>query len=526
MNKGCLNPYLIINFLDNFPRTEIFLLSIFNLYHCHSHENGNLVPIFSLFTGFPVKPGMTQKIMDNILDQLAKEVDKISEDDISKSESTEKTSPKTGKNDEDTTVMGKLLNKKTVDFPCVGDVMEGKVIDVTSSEIYLDLAPFGTGIVFGKEIKDGMGGGKIKIGDMVTATVMEIEDENGYIELSIREASHEKAWEDIESKRDTQEKINTKIISANKGGLLVEINGISGFLPVSQLSSKNYPRVEDGDKNKILNILKKMVGHELEVRILDADKETQKLIVSEKAAQSEKDKEIISSLHVGDTVSGEVSGVVDFGAFIKFSIKEKSGNAQEETTDDSNERNGDADGDKMEGLVHISELAWQLIEDPRTIIKVGDKVKAKIIGIDADKISLSIRALQKDPWSEISKKYNIGDVVNGTVNKINHFGAFVYLDKDIHGLAHVSEMSETYPGKSIDELIKTGEKYDWKILSIEPKEHRMGLLLVKNKEKAAKAGKETKIEKENEKEEKPKKEKKSSKSKTSSEKNKKEKNKK
>jgi len=421
--------------------------------------------------------------MDNILDQLAKEVDKIPEEDISKNELAEtdrdlSEKDKPAKNESDETPMGKLMNKKAVDFPRVGDVVEGKVIDITSSEMYLDLAPFGTGIVLGKEIKDGMGSGKAKIGDKVTATIMDMEDENGYIELSIREASHEKAWEDIESKRDTQEKITTKIISANKGGLLIEVNGISGFLPVSQLSSKNYPRVEDGDKNKILTILKKMIGREIEVRILDADKETQKLIASEKAAQSEKDKEIISNLHVGDTVQGEVSGVVDFGAFIKFSNKGTSDDAKDE--------------ERLEGLVHISELAWQLIEDPRTIIKVGDKVDAKIIGIDADKISLSIRALQKDPWSEIGKKYVIGDVVVGTVNKINHFGAFVYLDKDIHGLAHISEMSEMYPGKNIDELIKVGEKYDWKILSIEPREHRMGLVLTDKK--SAKGGSQPKAD--------------------------------
>ncbi|HLN19374.1 MAG TPA: S1 RNA-binding domain-containing protein, partial [Patescibacteria group bacterium] len=184
---------------------------------------------------------------------------------------------------------------------------------------------------------------------------------------------------------------------------------------------------------------------------------------------SEKDREIISNLSVGDVVSGEVSGVVDFGAFVKFQAPFKN----EESVDES----------KMEGLVHISELAWQLIEDPRTIVKVGDKVEAKIIGIDADKISLSIRALQKDPWSNVEKKYKVKDVVKGTVHKINPFGAFVYLDKDIHGLAHISEMSEAYPGKSLDELIKTGEKYDWQILSIEPKEHRMGLVLVKKGQK-------------------------------------------
>jgi small subunit ribosomal protein S1 len=322
-------------------------------------------------------------------------------------------------------------------------------------------------------MKDGMSSGKLAVDEKVTATITDLESEDGFIELSIREASQEKAWEDLEKKLASQEKVKTRVINANKGGLLIEVNGISGFLPVSQLSSKNYPRVEDGDKNKILGMLKKLINQELEVRVLDADKETEKLIVSEKAAQKEKDRAVISNLKVGDVVSGEVSGVVDFGAFIKFLPLDK------------------------KGLVHISELAWQLIENPRDIIKVGNKVKAQIIGIDEDKISLSIRALEKDPWSVI--EYQVGDVVKGKVHKINHFGAFVYLNKDIHGLAHISEMTETYPGKNIEEMIKVGEEYDWKILSIEPKDHRMGLLLEDKKLK--KAGekdkkKEKKVEKE------------------------------
>ena len=424
-----------------------------------------------------------------ILDSLAKEVDKLSEDKTSSKKKTAKKVLKNKEVEKNDSVMSQLVDQDDLKFPEVGDTISGKVIDVSSNELYLDLAPFGAG----KEIKDGLGTGKLKIGNIVTATVIDLENEDGYIELSIREASYEKAWDDLESKRDTQEKVKVKILSANRGGLLVEVNGISGFLPVSQLSSKNYPRVEDGDKNKILNLLKKLVNQEVEVRIIDADRETEKLIVSEKAAQSEKDMEVISALNIGDTVSGEISGVVDFGAFIKFSIKE------------NNEER------KLEGLVHISELAWQLIEDPRTIVKVGDKVKAKIIGIDGDKISLSIRALQKDPWATIEEKYKKGDKVKGTVNKINHFGAFVYLDKDIHGLAHISEMSENFPGKNINDLVKVGEEYTWEILSIEPKEHRMGLVLAKDKkeakkteEKPAKEKKEAKekVEKKTEKKEK------------------------
>jgi len=205
-----------------------------------------------------------------------------------------------------------------------------------------------------------------------------------------------------------------------------------------------------------------LISQELEVCIIDADRDSEKLIVSEKATQKEKDREAISGLKVGDVIEGEISGVVDFGAFVKFSAPDKNASSEE---------------NKLEGLVHISELAWQLIENPRDIVKVGSKIKAKIIGIENEKISLSIRALEKDPWSDIEKKYKVGDIVKGQINKINHFGAFVYLDNDIHGLAHISEMTEMFPGKNIDDLIKVGGSYDWKILSIEPKEHRMGLAL-------------------------------------------------
>ena len=410
--------------------------------------------------------------MTNILKNLAKEVDKI-----------KKTSAKNDSTpvvEEDNSIMSQLLSKSNLKFPEVGEVIEGVVLEIGTNSIYLDIEPFGTGVVLGREIKDGMGSGKLKVGNVVTATITDLENEDGYIELSIREASYEKAWEDLESKKDTQEKVSVKVLSANKGGLLVEINGISGFLPVSQLSSKNYPRVEDGDKNKILTLLKKLVNQELEVRILDSNRESEKLIVSEKAAQKEKDRAVISGLQIGDVVEGEISGVVDFGAFVKFFAPNI------DTTNLTEE-------DKLEGLVHISELAWQLIENPRDIIKVGQKTQAKIIGIDNDKISLSIRALAKDPWSILTYKAN--DEVKGTVNKINHFGAFVYLDNDIHGLAHISEMSEMYPGKNVDDLIKVGEEYTWKILSIEPKEHRMGLVLIADSaKKPAKAKKAPKAE--------------------------------
>ena len=447
----------------------------------------------------------------NILDKLAEEVDKIDEkeisigkEDISKKKKVDK--PK----EEKRSLMDKLLSDNPISIPKVGDVLEGKVIEVSSNSLLLDLGPLGAGIVLGKEIKDGMGTtGKLKRDSKVSATLVDLENEDGLIELSIREASYEKSWDDLESKRDTQETVKTKILDANKGGLMTEINGITGFLPVSQLSSEHYPRVEDGDKSKILSLLKKLVGQELSVRIIGSDRESEKLIVSEKAAISEKEKEIISELKVGDIVEGEISGVVNFGAFIKFLPPSKKDSKEE--------------SDKLEGLIHISELAWQLIDDPREIIKVEDKVKAKIIGIDDTRISLSMKALNKDPWSNIEKKYKVGDIVNGKVDKLNPFGVFVYLDKNIHGLAHISEFQEAHPNKKIDDVLKAGKSYKWKILSIESKEHRMGLVLVKDEKKvekkeikkspvstsASQGGKKTTGKTEKKKEVKPKKEKKS-----------------
>ncbi len=401
----------------------------------------------------------------NILDKLAEEVDKIKDEAIALVSKKVKKTVIKEEEERDMSPMAILLEENPVKIPQIGDVLEGIVIDITSNSLLLDLGALGTGIVLGKEIKDGLAVGKVKKGDKVGATLIDLENEEGYIELSIREASYERAWDDLESKRDAMGAVMTKVLDANKGGLMVEVNGITGFVPVSQLSSEHYPRVEDGDKNKILELLKKLVGKEMLVRILDADRETEKLIVSERAASSEKEKEVISQLQAGDVIEGEVSGVVDFGAFIKFLPPAKMAS--------------DRESDKLEGLVHISELAWQLIDDPRTIVKTGDKVKAKIIGIDDTRISLSMKALAKDPWSEIAEKYKVGDTVSGKIDKINPFGAFVYLDKNIHGLAHVSEFQEVYPGKKMDEILRAGETYDWKILSIEPKDHRMGLMIIK-----------------------------------------------
>jgi small subunit ribosomal protein S1 len=407
---------------------------------------------------------------DNLLDKIVQEVKASTKKDDKKQnnediKTTEKTTPKEAHvNNND---MESLLENEDVKIPQIGDVIDATVIDMSASIVLLDIGPIGTGMVIGREAKSGLAeDDKLKPGSKVRAAVVDLDNDDGYIELSIREAAYERAWNDLKEKKENEETIAVKMLDANKGGLMVEVNGITGFLPVSQLSNKNYPRVEDGDKNKILELLKKLVNQELQVRIIDIDQEEEKLIVSEKAAHSDREREAISGLHVGDTITGEVSGVVDFGAFVKFAPP-----GVDKKDDDA----------KLEGLIHISELAWQLIDNPREVIKVGDKTEAKIIGIDDTRISLSIKALKEDPWTKITEKYSVGEIYSGKVDKINHFGAFVYLDDDIHGLAHVSEFQEMYPGKKLEDKIESKKEYMWKVLSIEPKEHRMGLVLMDEK---------------------------------------------
>ncbi len=370
--------------------------------------------------------------------------------------------------EQDPTVMGRLLKDNPVKLPKEGDKLTGKVVGKENLAIYVDLGILGTGVVYGKEIKDGFGEGrkKLGVGDEITATVVDLENEDGYVELSISEAVREQAWNDLREKRDERTVINTKILDANKGGLIVEVNDMVGFMPVSQLTPEHYPRVEDGDKNKILEILKSYIGTEMSVCVLDVNEEEEKLIVSEKVAFRDREKEAIKELKKGDIIEGEVSGVVDFGAFVKFLPPSCQDSDKEE--------------DKLEGLVHISQLDWQLIDDPRKVVKAGEKVQAKIIAIDDTRISLSIRELKNDPWMSVGERYKVGDIVKGTVNKVNHFGAFVYLDQDIHGLSHISSFPG-FPMKAIDEIVRMGGEYYWEIMSLEPKEHRMGLKFVGEK---------------------------------------------
>ncbi|XOB41289.1 MAG: 30S ribosomal protein S1 [Candidatus Nealsonbacteria bacterium] len=355
--------------------------------------------------------------------------------------------------------MKQLLEQNELLRPIrVGEVVEGTIVGKGRSSVFVDLGPVGTGVVYGKEFYDAKYQlKKLKIGDKVFSKVTDLETEDGFIELSMSKASREMTFEELKKNKEDGELIKVKILGANKGGLTAEISGVSAFLPVSQLSNENYPKVEGGERIKILQELQKFVGQEMEVKVLDLFEKKGQIILSEKAKDLEKIKERLKKYKVGDTVKGEITGVTDFGAFIRFplSVKKKA--------------------EQIEGLVHISELDWKIINDPAEVVKTGDKIKVKIIEISSNRVWLSLKALKKDPWKGIGDKYKKEDVVMGKVAKLNPFGAFVKLDKEIQGLCHISE----FGNENMEDVLEEGKKYKFKILSIEEKEHRMSLKLIK-----------------------------------------------
>src|SRR3989344_3095404 len=366
-----------------------------------------------------------------------------------------------------------LKMPKAFDWPKVGEVVEGRVMKKSAKNLYIDLGIWGIGIVYGIEFINAQDIIKnLKVGASVFAKIVEVQNESGFRELSLAEAKAQKSWDLIRELKKTNQAITTKILSVNRGGLIVEISGIAGFLPVSQLASEHYPRVEGGDKNKILEELSKFVGLEFKIRVLDFDVKENKLIVSERAAEEEHLKRAIERYKIGDVVNGSVSGVVDWGVFVKWparqslTLQASAGGAMEE--------------EMFEGLIHISELDWQLVENPADLVKVGDEVAAQIIDIANDRISLSLKRLKIDPWKTASELLEKGMLIEGLVKKFNPFGAFVEIvchpNECLQGLCHISEFGSD---EKMNAALEVGKKYQFKILAFVPEEHRMSLGVLK-----------------------------------------------
>lgn len=358
-------------------------------------------------------------------------------------------------------------NTNTGANPNIGSTVEGVVVAKDRSAIYIDLGSFGTGIIYGreyfeaKEIIKSLG-----IGDKVFAKITEMENEEGYRELSLKDASKDMSWQKLRDLKDKGEIVKVKVSGVNKGGLLAILDGIPAFLPVSQLAPEHYPRVADADKQKILRELQKFIGKTLEVKILDLLAEENKLILSEKAKAEEQTREILKNYKKGDIVEGQITGIADFGVFIRFPASEAKVSFNDAS---SEEKSG------IEGLIHISELDWQLVENPSEVVKVGEVVKAQIIGITNNQVFLSLKAMKENPWEEVEKKFKKGDALNAKVTKVSSFGAFVEVLPKIRGLCHVSEFASQ---KEMEDALKVGQSYNFEVLLIDSKEHRMSLKLV------------------------------------------------
>lgn len=346
-----------------------------------------------------------------------------------------------------TITMDDLLASTDVKELKTGDVVEGTITSLRKHEAWVDLGPNGIGVVLRREIGHGQ---KLEEGQKVMTSVVEPELEEGYALLSMKRAAKDRGWDELQRLQDAQEIIEIIPYDANRGGLLVELEGIRGFLPVSQLAAGHYPRVSGADKDEILQKLNALVDKSLRVRILDLSRKDNKLIFSEKEAIKDDMQSKLTELKVGDVVEGVVTGVIDFGAFV---------NVQ-----------------GIEGLIHISEISWERVEDPRKYVKNGQTVKAKIIAIDKDRLSLSLKQMTEDPWLHEVKAFKKGQIVEGKITRITPFGAFVQLSPAVEALVHVSEMSDD-EGVDPEKIFQLNEKKQFRVLDIDTEARKIALSL-------------------------------------------------
>lgn len=342
--------------------------------------------------------------------------------------------------------MDDLLTKEDISGLNPGDIIEGMVLTLKKHEALVDLGAQGVGLVPRREIGFNR---SLKEGDSVTASVVEPELENGYCLLSLRKAAKDRGWDEVASIMEAGDILEVQPYDANRGGLLIEYEGVRGFLPVSQLSAEHYPRVGSSDKEEILQRLNSLTSQTLKVRILDADRKNNKLIFSEKEAVKEGLSARFEKLTIGDTVTGVVTGVVDFGVFVNV--------------------------EGIEGLIHISEISWERVSNPGDYVKVGQSVEAKVIAIDNDRLSLSLKQLQEDPWLSQVEKFNKGTKVEGTVTRITPFGAFVQISSAVEALIHVSELGREPADADPEKAFKLNERREFVVLDIDKDNRKIAL---------------------------------------------------
>jgi len=341
----------------------------------------------------------------------------------------------------------------SVELPKSGEIRQGTIASVGPGQILVSIGAKSEGVIAGRELEviDAEDREAFEVGQEIPVFVVSPEDSNGNVVLSYKRAQEQMAWVSVEEQMGSDEIIESKIIGYNKGGLIVGIHGLRGFVPASQISAiRRSQAVGDTPEQR----WSKMIGEEISVRIIEVDKSRRRLICSERAASNESrqaiKERVIEELQEGEVHTGRVTSLADFGAFVNI--------------------NG------ADGLVHLSELSWDRIQHPKEILEVGQEVQVKVINIDREKkrIGLSLRALSDDPWSTRVEKYSVGQLVEGTITRLTKFGAFARLESDIEGLIHISEISDTrieHP----KEVLKEGEVVALRVIRIDPEQHRIGL---------------------------------------------------
>lgn len=355
--------------------------------------------------------------------------------------------------------MESLLKEQdlNVDLPQPGEIRKGVVASISPSQILVSIGAKSEGVVSGRELDQLSAEEReaLQVGQEVHVFVINSEDENGNVVLSFKRAQEQISWDNVEKLVENEEVINSKITGFNKGGLIVVVEGLRGFVPSSQVSAMRRTQ-STGDTPE--QRWQKMVGQPISVRVIEVDRERRRLILSERAANVESRQSIkervLEELEEDKVYTGRVTSLANFGAFINI--------------------NG------ADGLVHLSELSWDHIEHPREVLEVGQEVKVKVINIDREKkrIGLSVRALQEDPWKTRMEKFSVGQLVEGVITRLTKFGAFARLEGDIEGLIHISEISEQrieHP----KEVLKEGDVKSLRVIRIDPEQHRIGLSLRK-----------------------------------------------
>ena len=355
--------------------------------------------------------------------------------------------------------MESLLESESlsVELPQVGEIRKGVIASIGASQILISVGAKSEGVVAGRELEQltPEERAELKVGQEVNVFVLNPEDSNGNVVLSFKRAQEEMSWENVEKMISEETVIDTKIIGFNKGGLIVAIGNLRGFVPSSQISASRRAQ-SSGDTPE--QRWQKMVGQAISVKIIEVDRERRRLILSERSTNTEsrssmKDR-VISELEEGKVYTGKVTSLADFGAFVNI--------------------NG------ADGLVHLSELSWDRFQHPKELLEVGQEVKVKVINVDREKkrIGLSMRALQDDPWKNRVEKFSVGQLVEGTITRLTKFGAFARLEGDIEGLIHISELSENRV-EHPKEVLKEGETKTLRVIRIDGEQHRIGLSLRK-----------------------------------------------